>query len=89
MPKILQIPQFLDILDVPDHPDDDEKSLKYFLNIPLVPRIPKKYHMCVYNDTIPIKIPQILQIPIFWTFWTILIILMATKKPGNTSQALP
>ena len=55
----------------------------------MVPRIPKRYHMWGYNNKIPIKMPQILQITSFWTFWTFLIILMMTKKPGNTSWALP
>ena len=55
----------------------------------MVPRIPKRYHMWGYNNKIPIKMTQILQIASFWTFWTFLIILMMTKKPGNTSWALP
>ena len=81
--------QFLDFLDPPDHPDGDQNSWKHFLSTPMVLRIPKQYHMWGYNGEIPIKTPKILQIPSFWTFLTLLIILMVTKIPENTSWVLP
>ena len=81
--KILQNPSVLDILDIPDHPDGDQKSENYFQSTPMVPRIPKRYHMYGYNDKMPIKTPKILQNPSFWTFLTFLIILMVTKYPRN------
>ena len=37
----------------------------------------------------PIKTPKILQNPSFWTFLTILIILMVTKNSRNTFWAFP
>ena len=37
--------QFLDILDPPDHPDGDQKSWKQLLSTPMIPRVPKRYHM--------------------------------------------
>ena len=43
---------FWDILDVPDHPDSDKKSWKLFLSIPMVPRIPKRYHVWGYKDKV-------------------------------------
>ena len=75
--------QFLDILDLPDHPDGDKISQKLFLCTPMVPRIPKRYHMWGHNVKTTIKTPIILQNPSFWTFLTFLIILMVTKYPRN------
>ena len=80
---------FLDILDPPEHYDGDQKSWKYFLSTPMVPRILQRYHMQVYNDKIPIKMPQIFQIPSCWTFWTFLIILMMITKSWKHFLSTP
>ena len=69
----------------PDHPDDGQTNWEHFLNILLVPRIPKWYHTWGYNDKILIRFPKSSKSP----FWTFLIILMVTKKPRNTSWTFP
>ena len=83
LPKSSKTPVFFYIFDLPDHPDGVHKSWKPFLSTPLVPTIPKRYHMLGYNDKIHIKISKIFQNPSFWTFFTFLIILMVFINPGN------
>ena len=49
----------------------------------------KRYHMWGYNNKIPIKTSKILENASLWTFLTFLIILVVSKKSGNTSWVLP
>ena len=58
-PKSLK-PKILYILDLPVNSDGDKKSYKDIQCTPMVPRIPKRYHMWGYNVQTSIKTPKIL-----------------------------